>query len=104
MPAIVIPSRRCGKHAHRQDALGLAALGILYDAGGEAGFGTLWDALPCTRRELWRILARLATMGAIRRHREGEPIVLTATARMSVEAGRLTAARRTDAHVMGQAA
>lgn len=62
-------------------------LARLYDAGGELPFNRVWEGL-CTRREAFRILDRQYTLGNVKRHRSGEPITLTSSARIAIAAGR----------------
>lgn len=85
---IVFPARRAGKTAARDALTDRAALALLYDAGGEMPFAELWRRLPVTRRELWRSLHRQYDLGNVKRHTEGEPIRLTASARAAIAAGR----------------
>lgn len=72
----------------REEAIDRAVLAALHAAGGEAPFARLRDQLPCSPRELWRSLNRQFTLGNIRRHRECEPIALTASARVAMDAAR----------------
>jgi hypothetical protein len=83
-----IPARAIGKVVDRETAVGMAVLNLAYDNGGEIGFDQLWKALPCTRREIWKACRTEAGLGNLKRHRVGEPITLTASARSAIRAGR----------------
>lgn len=66
-------------------------LNAAYDAGGEIAYDSLCAAVPATRRNLFHALVRQSDLGNIRRHRTGEPITLTASARAAIAAGRMAA-------------
>lgn len=85
---VVIPAREQGKTLARDEMIDRTVLALLFDAGGEMCFHDLWQAMPITRRELWQSLNRQYTLGNVKRHREGEPLILTASARMAIAAGR----------------
>jgi|GEM_PF-2927529 len=97
--AVILPARRAGKSLfaaavsaaqaeilHAQ-AVDRAVLVKLQDLGGEVHFNQLWDALPVSKRDLYRSLARQHALGNVKRHHRGEPIALTAAARFAIEAG-----------------
>lgn len=86
--ATIIPARQCGKSFAREVAVDRAVLLALFEAGGELDFLRLFTLLPVTRRELYRSLNRQHTLGNVKRHRTGEPIALTASARAAIDAGR----------------
>lgn len=83
-----IPERAARDPKARNHAIDRMVLALLYDAGGEMPFADLWKALPCTRREVWRSLHRQYDLGNVRRHRSGEPIILTHSAIVAISAGR----------------
>ena len=88
MNRIILPSRQTGKNYEREQLIDAAALALLFEAGGEMAFAELWQAMPATRREIWRSLNRQYTLGNIKRHREGEPIILTSSAKTAMAAAR----------------
>lgn len=85
---IVLPARQCGKTLAREDQIDRALLALIFDAGGEMPFADLCAAMPATRRELWRSLGRQYSLGNVKRHHDGAPITLTASARAAIAAGR----------------
>lgn len=66
-------------------------LNAAYDAGGAIAYEALSAAVPATRRKLFHALVRQSDLGNIRRHWDGEPITLTASARAAIAAGRMAA-------------
>lgn len=84
----MIPARQCGKSYAREQAVDRAVLLAIFEAGGELDFLRLFALLPATRRELYRSINRQQALGNVKRHRTGEPIALTASARCAIDAGR----------------
>ncbi len=84
----IISARQFGKSLAREASVDRAVLLALFEAGGELDFVSLYTLLPVTRRELFRSLNRQHTLGNVKRHRTGEPIALTASARAAIDAGR----------------
>ncbi len=64
-----------------------AVLAVLYRAGGECTFIRLYEDTGFNKREIYRALGRQYALGNVKRHRTGEPVVLTASARVAVAAG-----------------
>lgn len=85
---ILQPARQTGKSAAREVQLDFLLLAKLFEAGGELPFSQLADGFPATRPELLSALARQYRLGNVKRHQHGEPITLTASARIAVGAGR----------------
>lgn len=85
---VVIQARQAGKTAQRMDMVERAVLALIFDRGGTMPFAELWRALPCTRREIFWALDRQCRLGNVKRHRTGEPIVLTSSAMAAIAAGR----------------
>jgi len=91
---ILQPARQTGKSAAREVQLDFLLLAKLFEAGGEMPFAQLADGFPATRPELLSALARQYRLGNVKRHQHGEPITLTASARVAVGAGRAVAPAR----------
>lgn len=74
------------------DALLLSAL---YDAGGALPYRDLLGCLSAPRRDVWRALSRQYSLGNLRRQlRREDPIALTSSARIAIQAGRLAQPER----------
>ena len=84
-----LPARRIGKshNMERRKHLDAVLLALVYQNGGEVAYNALLQALPCTDRELFASIGRLQTLGNLRRSRPGEPVTLTASARIAIMAG-----------------
>ncbi len=78
--------RQVGKTVERENAADQALLSALYHAGGEISFIRLYEGSSFTRRELFRAMGRQYALGNIKRHRSGEPLALTASARIAMTA------------------
>lgn len=78
--------RQVGKTLEREDAADRALLSALYRAGGEISFSRLYEVCAFTRRELFRAMGRQYALGNVKRHRSGEPLALTASARIAMTA------------------
>jgi len=87
MPS-AIPNLRHVSHAEHQEAVQRALLVRLYDAGGTMPFADLVAAMPVPRRHIWRAINAQHMIGNVKRHRDGQPITLTASARSAIAAGR----------------
>ena len=86
---IHLPARRGGKTSQleRREHLDAVLLALVYQNGGEVAYDALSQTLPCTRRELINSIGRLQTIGNLRRSLPGEPVSLTASARIAIMAG-----------------
>lgn len=66
----------------------MTMLVLAYDAGGAIPFAELWKAMPATLNEIFTAIRAQFTLGNVKRHHNGEPITLTASARAAIAAGR----------------
>jgi len=85
---VSLPARQTGKTLARETQLDFMVLAKLFEAGGALPFARLAEGFPATRPELLAALARQYRLGNVKRHQQGEPITLTASARIAVGAGR----------------
>lgn len=84
MPVVPLPVRKCGKSAFAQQAQA-RLLNALFDARHPLSVTELEAQLRITRRDLWSAIRAQANVGNLRK---GQPIELTAAARVAIAAGR----------------
>jgi hypothetical protein len=83
MPVITMPARQCGKSFAADVQARL--LNALFDTGHAMSITELETQLRVTRRDLWTAIRAQALLGNIRK---GQPLELTASARVAIQAGR----------------
>jgi hypothetical protein len=70
------------------DPVEMAVLNAAFDAGGAIAIEELRQSIPADRRRIWRAIYTQADLGNVKRHRDGQPVTLTASARSAIAAGR----------------
>lgn len=83
MPVVTIPARQCGKSFAMDKQARL--LNALFDASQPLSVSELEAQLRITRRDLWSAIRAQANVGNLRK---GQPLELTAAARVAIAAGR----------------
>ena len=84
MPVFTMPADQCGKSAFAQQAQA-RLLNALFDARHPLSVSELETQLRITRRDLWSAIRTQANVGNLRK---GQPVELTAAARVAIAAGR----------------
>jgi hypothetical protein len=69
----------------------IAVLNAAFDAGGSIMIEDLRRTIPAPNRRIWRAIYTQADLGNVKRHRDGQPVTLTASARTAIAAGRMAA-------------
>jgi len=80
------PTRRCGKSIWHLQQVEMLLLNALFDAPAPMSVTDLETALDCIRRDIWQAIQRQRQLGNIKK---GQPIELTASARIAMAAARL---------------